>query len=169
MATTNQVPVETYLRSIFHPDAEYIDGEIRERPMGDDQHSAFQAAICAFFFQYLDSWNIRVRPELRVQVTPGNYLIPDVSILDAANPRERIPTLPPIAAFEVWSPDNKIREMMRKFDMYEQMGISQIWLIDPTDPVWQRYENGRLVDRGIFSQPESGIEFSIDEINKFVR
>ena len=31
MATATFVPVETYLRSSYEPDAEYVDGEIEER------------------------------------------------------------------------------------------------------------------------------------------
>ena len=173
MATTTQVPVEVYLRSDYQPDAEYIDGEILERPMGEDDHSSWQDAICAWFRQHVDEWNIRIRPELRVQVRRENFLVPDVTILDAANPREKIATLPPVAVFEVLSPENKIREIMRKLDLYEQMGIPQIWLIDPpaagTAPVWQRFHQGRLADSTAFSHPEKGIHFEMSEIAKLLR
>ena len=44
-ATTTFVPVEEYLRSSFDPDAEYIDGQIidgqiEERAVGENDHSA---------------------------------------------------------------------------------------------------------------------------------
>jgi Uma2 family endonuclease len=169
MATTTHVPLEVYLRSDYQPDADYIEGEIRERPMGEDDHSALQGAICQWFAQHANEWNIRIRPELRVQVKAENYLAPDVAILDAANPREKIATRPPLAVFEVWSPENKIREMMRKLALYEEMGIPQIWLIDPSDPVWQRFEDGRLFDRDTFSLPERGMHFEMSEISKLVR
>jgi len=173
MATTTQVPLEVYLRSDYQPDAEFLDGEVLERPMGEDDHSSWQLAICRWFLQNEDQWNIRIRPELRVQVRPENFLVPDVTILDATHPKEKIATLPPIAVFEVLSPENKIREIMRKLDLYEQMGIQQIWLIDPpaegTVPIWQRYENGRLADRETFSIPDRGINFSMSEIDKLVR
>jgi hypothetical protein len=45
MATTTYVPVEEYLRSSFKPDAEYIDGQIEERNVGENDHSAWQKAI----------------------------------------------------------------------------------------------------------------------------
>jgi Uma2 family endonuclease len=169
MATATHAPLEVYLHSDYQPDAEYIDGEIRERPLGEDDHSALQQAISLWFAQHAEEWNIRVRPELRVQVKAENYLVPDVTILDAANPKEKIATRPPLAVFEVWSPENKIREMMRKLALYEQMSIPQIWHIDPSDPVWQRFEDGRLIDRDIFSFPERGIQFGMSEITKLVR
>ena len=169
MATTTQVPVEVYLRSDYEPDAEYIDGVILERPMGEDDHSAWQDAICAWFRQNADEWNIRVRPELRVQVRRENFRVPDVAILDAASPKEKIATIPPVAVFEVLSPENTIRGMMQKLNEYQQMGILQIWIIDPDDKVWQRFEDGRLVDREVFSLPGKGIEFQMAEIGKLVR
>jgi len=169
MATATHVPVEVYLRSEHEPDAEYVDGVIQERPVGEDDHSAWQAAICLWFLQHADEWNIRVRPELRVQVKEENFLVPDVSILNAVHPRERIAVTPPVAVFEVLSRQNSIREMMRKLNYYEQMGIPQIWVIDPDDPVWQRFSNGRLADANSFSLPEMGIQFEIQEIGKLVR
>jgi len=168
MATAIQSALEIYLHTDFQPDAEFINGEIKERPTGEDDHSSWQLAICTWFRDHRDQWNIRIRPELRVQVTPDNYVVPDVSILDAALPRSRTATHPPLAVFEVWSPENKVRDMMIKLDLYEKMGIPQIWLLDPTDPVWQRYEDGRLVDRSTFSLPERGIQFEMGEIGKLV-
>jgi Uma2 family endonuclease len=169
MATTTHVPVEVYLRSEYEPDAEYVDGVIQERPVGEDDHSAWQEAICAWFRQHAEEYNVRVRPELRVQVKPTRFLVPDVAILNAANPREKIATLPPVAVFEVLSPENTIRSMMRKLDDYQQMGIPQIWVVDPDDKVWQRFENGRLVDSEIFSLSELGIVFEMNEISGLVR
>jgi Uma2 family endonuclease len=176
-ATATQLPirrrikasVETYLHSTCEPDAEYIDGEIQERPMPDDDHSAFQIAICNWFIQHAVEWNIRVRSELRIQIHTDKYLIPDVSILDAALPKEKVPTIPPLVAFEVWSEDNRVREMMRKFDDYERMGIPQIWFIDPAEAIWQRYQHGKLSDQTHFSLPERGIEFEMTEITSLVR
>ena len=173
MATATQVPVEVYLKSDYSPDAEYLDGVILERPVGENDHSAWQDAICAWFREHRDAWNLLVRPEFRVQVKIENFLVPDVSILDAAHPTERFATRPPIAVFEVLSPENKIRDILRKLDLYEQMGIPEIWVIDPpvpnSAPVWQRFERGRLNDRDRFEFPERGIHFEMKEIDKLVR
>ena len=70
MSTTTRIPVEVCLRSCYEPGAEYVDGEIEERPLGENDHSARQDAICFWFRQHAQEWNVRVRPELRVQVAP---------------------------------------------------------------------------------------------------
>ncbi len=49
VATATYVPVETYLRSSYEPDAEYVDGEIEQRPMGEHDHASWQAAIQRWF------------------------------------------------------------------------------------------------------------------------
>jgi Uma2 family endonuclease len=157
-----------YLHSAeWQPDANFINGQIEERPVGEDNHSAWQLAIQLWFAQHAEEWNIRVRPELRVQVKAENYLIADVAILDAATPRERIAVTPPLAVFEVWSPANRVGRMMRNLRLYEAMGIPQIWLVDPEDGSWQRFNQGRLEDATTFAQQH--INFEMQAINALVR
>ena len=118
MATTNQVPLEVYLRSEYEPAAEYVDGEILERPMGELNHADWQGAIEAWFRSHGAQWNIRVYPELRVQVTAQNYRIPDVTVLDKSLPVEQTITHPPLAVFEILSPEDTIERLKRKLAEY---------------------------------------------------
>ena len=134
MATTSQVPLELYLRSSYEPDAEYVDGHIEERPMGEFDHASWQQAIQLWFTQHAREWNIRVRPELRVQVSPTNFRVPDVTVFDRDHPIEQILTRPPIAVFEVLSPEDTMPRMLRKLKDYEQMGIPNIFVIDTAGP-----------------------------------
>ena len=103
MATTAQVPVEIYLHSSYEPDAEYVDGEIEERPVGEYDHASWQRAIVKWFLWHEDDWNVRVLPELRVQVSRTRYRVPDVVVVDHARPIEQILTYPPVAVFEILS------------------------------------------------------------------
>ena len=93
MATTTHVPVEVYLRSSYEPDAEYVDGAIEERAVGEYDHAAWQEAICFWFRQHAKDWNVRVKPELRIQVSPTRFRVPDATVLDRAQPIEQIVTL----------------------------------------------------------------------------
>ncbi len=97
MAVGTSIPVEIYLQTIYEPDAEYVDGLIEERPVGEDSHSHGRRAIAYWFRMHAKSWNIRVRPELRVQTEATCFRVPDVAILDASLPREPIATHPPLA------------------------------------------------------------------------
>jgi Uma2 family endonuclease len=169
MATATYVPVETYLRSSYEPDAEYVDGEIEERPMGEHDHAAWQAAIQRWFFAHDSEWNIEVLPEYRVQVAETRFRVPDVAVVDFSLPAERIATRPPIAVFEILSPEDTVSKMRRKLADYAKMGIPQIWVVDPEDGASLRYLDGELLRGEVFEEPSRGISFRIEEIGKLVR
>ncbi len=140
---TIAVPVEVYLRSSFEPDAEYVDGEIEERPVGEYDHAAWQDALLAYFRQHSIEWRIRAKPELRVQVSTTRFRVPDVTVLDRAQAIEQIVTHPPVAVFEVLSPDDIMPRMLSKLADYEHMGIDGIFVIDPKGSKY-RFANGSL-------------------------
>jgi Uma2 family endonuclease len=168
-AATIYIPVEEYLRSSFEPDAEYVDGQIEERAVGENDHSAWQGAICAWFQQQAREGQIRVRPELRVQVAPSCFLVPDVTLLDRNRPIEQIVTHPPIAVIEILSPSDALKRLMAKCGMYARMGIQTILVIDPDGPRY-RYAAGRLepLELRAFEIPGSSARFDLDEIEKLI-
>ncbi len=143
MATT-LISVEEYLHSTYEPDAEYVDGTIEERPMGEDQHSEWQATLAFFFKAHRREWNIRVRPELRTRTSERRYRIPDIAILDAALPREPIATAPPLVAFEILSPEDRLSRLLIRLADFEAMGVASIYIVDPADNSLLRYKAGRL-------------------------
>jgi Uma2 family endonuclease len=164
LATTTRVPVDVYLRSSFEPDAEYVDGQIQERPMGEDDHSAWQNAICLWFNLHAKEWNVRVRPELRIQVSASRFRVPDVALLDRAQPLQQIATMPPLAVFEILAPEDTVRRLKQKLEDYREMGIPQIWVIDPQDGSFSRYEERELRREKDFSEPSQGIAFANEQI-----
>lgn len=168
-AATTFVPVEEYLRSSFEPDAEYVDGQIEERAVGENDHSAWQGAICAWFQQQAKAGQIRVRPEFRVQVAASRFLVPDVTLLDRNRAIEPIATHPPVAVFEILSPADTLRRVMTKCGMYETMGIQTVLVIDPDGPKY-RYIAGRLepLELRAFDLPGSAARFDLDEIEKLL-
>ena len=168
-ATTSFVPVEEYLRNSFDPDAEYIDGQIEERAVGENDHSAWQAAICAWFQQQAQKGQIRVRPELRVQVAPTSFLVPDVTLLDRNQTIEKIVTYPPVAVFEILSPTDTLRRVMIKCKLYERMGIQTILVLDPEGPNF-RFIGGKLEPLGPepFDLPGSACRFDLAEIKELL-
>jgi Uma2 family endonuclease len=153
--------------SSYEPVAEYVDGEIELRPMGEFDHSSWQDAIQHWFHLHQKEWNTRVRPELRVQVTPTRFRVPDVTVLDRNLPIEQITTHPPRAVFEVLSPEDTVRRLKRKLEDYRLMGIPEIWVIDPQDNTFSRYEE-QLVRRDSFSMVEKGIVFERKEIRELL-
>jgi Uma2 family endonuclease len=167
-AEQTSVPIEVYLRSSFEPDAEYVDGQIEERPMGEYDHASWQEAIMKWFWQHESEWNIRVKPELRVQVSSTRFRVPDVTVLDRSLPIEQIITHPPLAIFEILSPEDTMTRMMRKLDDYAAMGVAHILVIDPaTGKAWL-FRDGQLKLASHFGTAGEPIHFEISEIEKLL-
>jgi Uma2 family endonuclease len=166
--TTTHVPVEVYLRSSYEPDAEYVDGEIERRPMGEWDHASWQQALLLWFSQHGKEWGVRVRPELRVQVATTRYRVPDVTVVDQGRPTEQIITHAPLAVFEVLSPEDRLQRLKRKLEDYRKMGIPEIWVIDPEDNSFYRYEDLELRRKEAFAHAEKGIVFEMNELKNLL-
>jgi Uma2 family endonuclease len=172
MAATAQVarvPVEVYLKSCYEPDAEYVDGAIEARPMGEWNHADWQAAILEFFRSRRYEWNIRAAAELRIQVTAGNFRVPDVTVTDRSLPVEQVITHPPIAVFEILSAEDTVTRMMAKLGEYERMGIQTILILDPNGEHF-RYREEKLepLPNEPFDLPGSVCRFDLGEIVKLL-
>ncbi|HZP07220.1 MAG TPA: Uma2 family endonuclease [Terracidiphilus sp.] len=173
MATTAQtthVPLEVYLTTAFEPDAEYVNGVIEERSMGEYDHSSWQHALELWFAGHAQEWGIRVRPELRIQVSEGNFRVPDVTVLDRNLPIEQVITHPPLAVFEILSPDDTVNRLLTKLAQYEQMGVRTILVIDPKDGRHLRYSGGALepLPPQPFDLPGSACRFDLTGIEKLL-
>jgi Uma2 family endonuclease len=166
---TAPIPLDVYLQTSYEPDAEYVDGRIEERPMGEYDRAAWQAAIQRWFFLNEQQLSVDAVPELRVQVSPTRCRVPDVTVLDMERPVEQVITAPPLAIFEIFSPEDSLTRLRQKLDDYARMGIAQIWVIDPADGATLRYEEGALHPSDRFELPIQGISFSMDEIRTRLR
>jgi hypothetical protein len=69
-----------YLRSAFHPDCDFVDGDLEVRNAGEYEHSTIQIALGAWFFIHRAEWNIRIASEYRAGVAPSRILIPNSPI-----------------------------------------------------------------------------------------
>lgn len=168
-ATTTFVPLEVYLRTSYRPDVDYVDGVIEERNLGQNDHSAWQAALVSWFRQQAHSGGVRVRPELRVRVAGTRVRIPDVALIDRDLPQDPVATHPPVAVFEVVSPDDTLPGLAKRCSDYEGMGIRTILVIDPEGPAY-RFLAGRMepLESRAFDIPGSRCRFDLDEIEKLI-
>lgn len=158
------ISIEEYFRTITEPDCEYVSGEIELRTPGDYDHSSWQAALLFYFFRYEKDLNIDALPSLRTRVAPDRFRVPDVTILSRNAPREQIITHPPLAVFEILSPEDLMSRMLEKLGDYERMGIGAIWLIEPKKQVYYHYHSGQLTPGTVFSLPGSSFSVPFSEI-----
>jgi Uma2 family endonuclease len=132
MATTI-VSVEEYLRGDYHPDVDYVDGQLEDRNLGEDDHSALQRALLFYFQPHRDEWNIRVVQEVRMRISATRYRVPDICILSRGLPKEQIITQPPLAVIEILSPEDRLRRLQDRIRDYLEFGVKSVWILDPLE------------------------------------
>jgi Uma2 family endonuclease len=167
MATAVHIPVSEYLRSTYRPDVDYIDGELKERNVGEQPHAATQGILYGMFRDQRKIWHVRPLPEQRVQISSSRYRIPDICVIRDIDPKDDIITFAPLLCIEVLSADDRLREVQERVDDYATIGVFNTWVIDP----WKRVGYHASAKRG-FLMPEdrilrvegTEIAISLDEV-----
>jgi Uma2 family endonuclease len=166
--TASLISVEEYLKTTADPDCEFIAGVVEERAVGEFDHARWQIVLGAYFLAREKELGILSGTELRVQTGPENFRVPDVTLLSRTAPREQIITHPPLAVFEILSPEDSMTRMLDKLADYERMGIGAIWVIEPKKQLYYRFRDGQLAPGTVFELPGSSFSVPFAEIAALV-
>jgi Uma2 family endonuclease len=132
MATSSTLlSIDEYLNTSYHPDADYVDGEIEERNVGKYSHGKIQGLISYIFTQNKAAWGTDAIVEQRIRVSATRVRICDVAVLRAEAPYEEVTTAPPLLCIEILSPEDRISRAETVLADYFAMGVKNIWLIEP--------------------------------------
>ncbi len=133
MATTTPVLISEaeYLRTVYRPDCDFIDGEVIERNMGEMPHGCLQTFFAYFFRSREEQWNVQAFTETRLQVKKERYRIPDVMLVPIPHENDRIVRTPPLLCVEILSSEDRMRKVQERVDDYAAMGVRASWVVDP--------------------------------------
>jgi Uma2 family endonuclease len=135
MATKAVFTAEQYLQTSFDgPDREFVDGEVVERNVGEKPHSKALVRLVEIFYELRRKHPIHTAVDLRMQLSPSRYRIPDFAIFYPKEPTELVPTHPPLLVAEIVSRDDRYTDILQKLDEYRSWGVRHVWLVDP----WQK-------------------------------
>src|SRR5580700_9357822 len=95
VSTKTPVSPADYLAMTFERDAEFVNGEVVERSMPDLVHSRIHYLLIIMLAELSRRRLVFTYPELRVQVAPNIYRIPDVAVF-SAKPEVLVPETPPL-------------------------------------------------------------------------
>jgi Uma2 family endonuclease len=132
---TAQISLEEYFHTSYHPDCDYVDGEVQERNFGGFDHAATQACVGSWFFQHRHDWHLHVLPEMRIRVSATRVRIADLCLIERGDSIEQVPTKPPLAVIEILSPEDRISRYNDRLGDYRRMGIQNVWVIDPANRI----------------------------------
>lgn len=164
MATSAQISITEYLHSTFEPDAEYVNGEIEERNVGEYDHNAVQKAILLWFDQHDKEWRTRSVQEQRTGLRSGNVRLTDVSVFKRDLPIEQVYTRPQLIAIEVLSPEDRQSKVQEKIADYIDFGVTNIWVIDPKKRIGWDCTSGDWIRKERFEVAVSAIYPSLNEL-----
>jgi Uma2 family endonuclease len=166
MAARTLISVEEYLATSYRPDCDYVDGEVVERNLGERDHAWLQTAVASYFFVRHRQWNITVLTEMRVQVKPRRFRIPDICVL-LGDTEERILTKAPFLCIEILSPEDRLKRVQERIGDYLEMGVPYVWVLDPETR--QAYtatpaEGLREIKTGTLRTENPTLEVPLDEL-----
>lgn len=166
MATLTGVSVEEYLARSFSPDCDYIDGEVRERNVGEFDHNNRQTTLAAWFWTRRKEFRIRPLTEQRLAVGNRRYRIPDLMVLRADQPISPVIQTAPLICVEILSADDTVRSLRERLDDYLALGVPHVWVIDPVRrKAWVATERGEMEpEDGILRTENPGMALSLDEL-----
>jgi len=141
MATTpTLLSIDQYLSTSYHPDADFVDGEIEERNVGEYTHAKIQSFITHLFMQHADAWETDAVVEQRIRVNSSRVRVCDVAVLRTDTPLEEVTATPPLICIEILSPEDRLSSAQRVLADYFAMGVPNVWLVDPYKRVAYTYD-----------------------------
>ena len=143
MSVGTLLSIDDYLNTTYRPDCDFIDGQVVERNPGTRKHGYAQAEITAWFGQRKNTLRQQPLTELRLRVAANRVRIPDILVAEIPIPDEEVFTTPPYLCIEVMSPDDTISGMQDRLDDYLQLGVPNIWVIDP-----EKHRGWRVTEQG---------------------
>jgi Uma2 family endonuclease len=160
------VSVQEYLRADYEPDLDYVDGRLEDRHVGEHDHGYLQILLGTIFTNNRRTWGVHSVTDVRVQVAPTRFRVPDVSVLRATDPRTPVLRQPPLIAIEILSPEDRLGRFTEKLDDYVSFGVPHIWVFDPQKRRAAKYSEGKLVwmREGELSVPGTPIRLDIAEL-----
>ncbi len=164
MATVLPVSTEEYLHTSYEPDAEYLDGTLEERHVGEYDHNRVQYLLVNWFERNGRRWGVRSVQEQRTRLTPTRYRIPDVSVFPRSYAIEQIFTRPQLIAIEVLSPEDREQRVQARLQDFLAFGVENVWVIDPKARKGWNCSTGTWLTQDRFTVPGTAVYLALAEL-----
>ncbi len=163
---TPPISIEEYLGESFEYDCEWVNGTLVERNGGEFEHSFLVALTGTHILNHRAERGVIPLISVRVQTALDRIRVPDLTILRAGTPRERILTHPPLLVIEIQSPEDTLRRTAAKAAEYLAFGVEHVWIIDPAARVGYRGtpDGLELARSGELAIPETHIRIVLADL-----
>lgn len=158
------MPIEQYLRNMYHPDRDYADGCAEQRNVGEYEHGKVGFRLAQLLDGHSREWKIDVVPECRLQVTPNRFRVPDILVLRQGVTARPYPTTAPLICVEVLSPEDTWARTRVRLDDYRLMGVENIWILEPVTRSAFVYDESGYRNVAVFAVAGTGIAVQVADI-----
>jgi Uma2 family endonuclease len=160
MATTRVlVTPEQYLAMHFEREPELVHGELVERCLPNLSHGRIQQRLAV----RLDGAGFCCT-EVRMRLAEDLYRIPEVAVFEGGGPNQEIPTSPPLLIVEVSSPDDRLHDLLQRFEDFRAWGVQHMWLVEPELKKLYVYDRGSLTEVAQLVLPEFAFAVSASDL-----
>jgi Uma2 family endonuclease len=127
MATTPALlSIDEYLRTSYKPDADFVNGELEERHVGEHTHNFIQGLLYHLFTLNAQAWGTEAIIEQRIRISSNQVCVCDVAVIGADDHFEEVLSVPPLICIEILSPDDRLPRAKLVLADYFAMGVANI-------------------------------------------
>lgn len=123
------ISVDEYLKTVYRPDCDYVDGLLEERNSGEIDHGFVQARFAHFFLNLPKETGLVAMTEVRMRLREKKYRIPDVMVT-RGKPAGKVLTTPPLLCIEILSSEDRVARINTRIQDYFEFGVPVVWLVD---------------------------------------
>ena len=145
------ISVESYLSTMYHPDMDFVDGQLEDRNLGELSHSDLQGRM----YMKLKLLGYFAFIEARLQISAARYRVPDICVLAEAPLERKILVQPPSLCIEILSPEDRLTRVRQVVEDYHSIGVPVVWILDPED------------QRAYVSDPNQPFREVLNEVSAF--
>ena len=163
---TPTVSVEEYLHSVYKPDMDLVDGVLEDRNVGEFDHWRIQRALLEALIKGEKTFGYYVVQETRTQISPARFRVPDTCLIPRNQFPDRIIRTAPLLCVEVLSPEDRFVRMKVKCNDYLEMGVPEVWVIDPSKRVVSIFRGDTISEHfeGAITVPDTSVEVSLKDL-----
>ena len=164
MATEALITAEQYLSTHFEREPELVHGELVERPLPNFPHGRIQLRLGSRLEALSQPHAVFTGVEVRVQLAPDLFRLPDIAVWVGPNPPAKLPNEPPLLVVEISSPDDRWYDLLQKLEEYRVWGVQHIWLVEPELKKFHVYDNGSVTEVDHFSLSQFNFVVTVKEL-----
>ena len=152
---------------------ELIKGVLKMSPAPMTVHQKISGNLHLFLgtkFKRHEKFHVRYSPyDLNINET--SVVQPDICVIDnIQNETKRYFEGVPVVIVEILSPSSVEYDSKRKYELYEECGVPEYWIVSPFDEKIQvfRLEKGKYIKIGEFGQDSTFVSTALDGLNVIV-